>query len=186
VKALEKTRHSEANRDPIIRYLEAGGEGNEEGLILTDKQRVLLDRWNFAAEKIREQKYRREQIANFIIGVYKISRDTAYRDIVNAEHVFACSYPINKKFLIQLRIEILQKRINDAYIDGDRFNAVKMEKELREYIKMYPETALAQSPKTIVFNLQQNVFQTKEDITHEEAFQEADAILKQLEDFDDF
>src|SRR3954454_2613376 len=120
---LIKTRYTDANREEILVYLQAGGTENEEGLLLTEKQQKLLIRWQFAAAKIREQKYRREQIARFIINEFKVGRDTAYRDIVNAEYIFSCSYPKNKNFLIQTRIEFIIQKINIAYQNNDFLSA---------------------------------------------------------------
>ena len=184
MKDLQKKRFNDDTREQIITWLQAGGDSNKEGLIITDKQLELLDRWRYADEKIRESKFRREQIAGFICSKYNVSRDTAYKDIVNAEYIFSSSYPLNKKYWIQLRIEYLQKKINDAYIDRDGFTASRLEKELREYIKMYPEQIERKSPKTIVFNIQNNLLQTNQ--TADTAFREADDIIKQLEQKDDY
>jgi hypothetical protein len=105
---------------------------------------------------------------------------------VNAEHVFSSSYPLNKQSIIGLRIEFLQRKINEAYLDKDGLVAAKLEKELREYVKMYNDYVAPRTPKKIYFNFQQNIFKTSDPITAEEAFIEADDILKELEDKDDF
>lgn len=181
---LPKKRYNEEGRDEIINFLAGGGEGS--GIELSEKQKELLDRWRYADEKIRENKYKREQISNFIIARYHVSRDTAFKDIVNAEYVFSSSYPLNKQYLIGLRIELLQKKINECYLNNDAFVASKLEKELREYIKMYNDYVAPKSPKKIIYNFQQNIFETKQPMTADEAFEEADVILKELEDKDDF
>lgn len=181
---LQKTRFNDANREDILNYLLQGGDSSE--IILSDKQNELLKRWRFADEKLSENKYRREQVAQFIMATYKVSRDTAYKDIVNAQYVFSSSYPLNKQHLIALRIEYLQKKITDAYLDKDGLVAAKLEKELREYIKMYNDYVAPRTPKKINYIFQQNILQTKEPLTAEEAFTEADEILKELEDKDDF
>lgn len=177
---LQKKRYNDFNRDDIVRYLEVGGDGNDEGIVLTEKQIELYNRWQFAAEKIRERKYKREQIALFIQGTFKVSRDTAMRDIVNAEYVFAASCPLNKQFLIQNRIEFLQTKINECYINKDYFNAAQLEKVLQKYIDSYPETKPVRAPKTINYIIQQNnmIVTAK---TAEEAFKEADDVLKLME-----
>jgi hypothetical protein len=187
VKDLTKKRFDDTNRDAIMYYYQAGGASNEEGIILTDKQKELSDRWLFAAAKIREMKYSSDQVAKFIMGAFDVGRDTAYRDIVNAQYVFAASYPINKNFLIQCRIEFLIKKINDAYVDNDlngSIKATKLEKELRGYIEMYKEVSPARSPKTINFIIQNNLLITTQ--TGEQAFQQADEVIKQLEENDDY
>jgi hypothetical protein len=183
VKDLQKTRYHDNNRDDILHYVQTGGASNEEGLIISEKQQKLLDRWQFAAAKLREQKYSREQIAKFIIGTFQVCRDTAYRDIVNAEYVFSASAPINKNFFIQQRIEFLTKKITDAYLDNDLKAAIivtKLEKELREWVKMYEEITPARTPRTTIYNIQNNLIITSQ--TPEQAFEDADEIIKQLED----
>src|SRR4051812_25635106 len=178
-----KKKSDDTNRDAIMYYYQAGGSSNEEGLILTEKQQQLSDRWLFAAAKIREMKYSQEQVAKFIMGSFDVGRDTAYRDIVNAQYVFAASYPINKNFLIQSRIEFLIKKINDAYVDNDlngSIKATKLEKELRGYIEMYKEVAPRRSPKIINFIIQNNLIATTQ--TAEQSFHQADDIIKHLEE----
>lgn len=181
---LQRTRYNDANRDVILLYIESGG--NDEEIILSDKQKELLDRWRFADEKINEQKYKRNQIADFIIGKYGGSRDTAFRDIVNAQYVFSSGYPLNKQHMIGARIEFLQKKINDCYLQKDAHAAAKLEKELRLYILHYPDTTPPHSPKNIILSFSKNVFVTKSDMTFEDAILQSDEIIKQLEDKDDF
>ncbi len=180
MKDLQKTRFSDNNRDEIIHWLEAGGESNEEGLILTEKQIQLLARWRFVDEKFRENKYKTEQIALFVMGKYEVSRDTAYRDIVNAQYVLSSTCPLSKRYLIQQRIEFLILKIKDAYVDQDRFNAANLEKQLREYIKMYPEVSPVRTPKTIIYNIQNNLLVTT--ITPEQALIDADEVIKKMEE----
>lgn len=180
---LQKKRYNDFNRDDILHYLEAGGDGNDEGIVLSEKQIDLYNRWQFAAEKIRERKYKREQIALFIQGAFKVSRDTAMRDIVNAEYVFAASAPLNKQFLIQNRIEFLQIKINECYISKDYFNAAQLEKVLQKYIDSYPETTPVRSPKIINYIFQQNNMNVTT-MTADEAFQQADQVLKDMDSND--
>ena len=184
VQALTK-RYSDDNRDAILAFVEAGGDGNDEGISLSPKQEELYKRWNTAAEKIRERKYKREQVANFLIAAYGISRDTAYKDIVNAEFIFAASAPLNKKFLTQQRIELLQIKIYECYVNNDYFNAALLEKILQKYIEMYPEQQPLRSPKNITFNIQQNIFNNVT-MTVDEAMKDSEDIIKLLEQKDDY
>lgn len=184
---IQKKRFNEDNRDAILQFMEAGGDGNDEGIVLTEKQLDLYKRWNLAAEKIRERKYKREQVANFIIAAFNVSRDTAYKDIVNAEYVFAASCPLNKKFLIQQRIELLQIKINECYINNDAFNAGQLEKILQKYIDNYPETIQSRplaNLNFIVNNTTNNLIVT--DMTAAKAFDAADKIINEMEDKDDY
>ncbi len=187
MKDLQKKRFNDDNRDAVLRFVQAGGDGNDEGIILSEKQNELYKRWDFAAQKIRERKYKREQIANFISGTFKVSRDTAYKDIVNAEYVFAASCPLNKQFLIQQRIEFLESQIRDAYLDKDRLAAAMLEKVLQKYVELYPETKAVRPPQTINFifgNVTNNLLITN--LKAEEAFINADKIIKEMEDKDDY
>lgn len=182
-----KKRYDDVNRDAIVFYYQAGGASNEEGIILTEKQQELADRWLFAAAKIREMKYSREQIAKFIIGTFEVSRDTAFRDMVNAEYVFSCSYPINKQFFIQCRIEYLVKRINEVRIDNDLKGSIlegKLERELRGWLEMYKEVKPQKSPKTINYIVQNNLITTTQ--TADQVLQDADELIKKLEESDDY
>ena len=116
----------------------------------------LLERWRHADERIRENKYSREQIAKFIMSIFKVCRDTAYRDIVNAERVFVSSYPLNKQYETGLRIEFLKRKINEMFLLGDNMTAANLEKVLQKYIDAYPDAIVPHSPKTIIYKLIQN------------------------------
>src|SRR5438067_10830564 len=82
----KKQRFSDTNREDLLTYLEQGGP--ESGIELTPKQVELMDRHKHADQLIRSGKYKRETVANMIIAKYAVSRDTAYNDIINADHVF--------------------------------------------------------------------------------------------------
>ena len=182
--ALPAKRFNDDTIDALTRYLQAGGE--DSGIELTDKQLEILDRARYADEKQRENKYKREEIANFLKSKYGICRDTAFKSIVIAENIFSSSYPLNKKNFIGLRIEFLQKRINDCYIDKDIFNAVGLEKQLREYIKMYPDYSPPRSPKNIHYHINGDLHQTQNNLTIQQAADAADALIRHLEENDDY
>ena len=181
---LPAKRFNDETIDTLTRYLQAGGE--DSGILLSEKQLVILDRARYADEKIRENKYKREDIANFLKSKYGICRDTAFKDIVIAENIFSSSYPLNKKNFIGIRIEFLMKKINDAYIDKDVFNAVGLEKQLREWVKMYPDYTPPRSPKNITYVINGDIHQTQNNLTIEKAAADADVLLKHLEENDDY
>ncbi len=179
---LQKKRFNEETRDAIESYIAAGGENNEEGIVLTKKQEDYLIRWRFADERFRQNKYKTDRIANFLMDQFKISRDTAYKDIVNAQRVFRSTCPLNKQYEIQGRIEDLKVRIYDAYIDNDRIGAAMLDKVLQKYLEMYSDVVPVRSPKNIVFNIQNNLFVT--DKTPRQSYADADEIIKALENDD--
>lgn len=191
---MSNQRFLDGNREVIQRYIDAGGEGVE----LNEIQQRLLDRWRFADELIRQSffgKYQlREDIVNAIKAKFDVSRDTAYKDIVNAEHVFSSSAPLNKKYFIQRRIEwiasIIAKLAGPVYdlkddtkiiceIDTENAEiAAKWEAILQKYVACYPDYVPMRSPKTINYIIQQNLLSTN--ITVEEAFTDAEEIINQL------
>lgn len=181
---VTKKRYNDMHRDNIIRYIEAGGDGNTEGVAITEYENKLLQRWIFADEKLRENKYKRQVVVNLICSLFKVGNDTAWRDVVNAEVVFCSTRPLNKKSINGRRIEYIESLIYKLVTDRDFETAVKWEKELREYLRMYPETERKQSPKNIILLFQQNIFETK--LSAEEALSYADELAQQLEKQDDY
>lgn len=108
-KFLESKVRDYSNRELIEMHLVG------ESLQLNDQQKELLRRWEFADEQIRKHEMKRDTIARLIMFKFKVSRTTAYQDIVSAEAVFASSTPINKKYRIGLRIEFLEMKISELY-----------------------------------------------------------------------
>ncbi len=140
----------DTNRDIIISHLESGGE-----VPLTPFQQELLERWERADELIKRNigKKNREEIANMLRSIYKYHRATAYRDIMDAEFVFASSKPFNKKYLFGIRIEYCMKRIREAQEIGDAKTEVSFEQLLQKYIEMYPDDIVDPGSQTLIFNI---------------------------------
>lgn len=180
---------SRTNIEAIQRYIEAGGEGVE----LTDKQQQKFDRLRHMDELIRQAyfgKYqRREDLVKIQMEKFSISRDTAFKDVVDAELVFSSSAPLNKKYFIQRRIEMIcdiiarltkRSETDDDYIDADNSEiAARWEAVLQKYVSAYPDYIPTRSPKNIVYVIQNNLIVTN--LTPEQAIQEADIIIRELE-----
>lgn len=145
-----RTDTSLSHRETIKEHLMAGGEGEE----LTDFQKELLKRWEFADEKIRENmgKLNRAGIAQLLVNKFGISLSTAKSDLVNAEYVCSSSNPLNKAYKIQLRIELLEREIRMASARNDGSTVAKLEKVLAYYISISPETIPVEVPKTLIFS----------------------------------
>jgi hypothetical protein len=107
---LDLRGKGDSHRETIELYLIS-----ETGAVeLNEKQKLLLQRWEYADELIRLKEIRdRETQAKMIMRKFDVSRTTAYQDIVNAENVFSSSTPLNKKYRIGLRIEFLEKKIDE-------------------------------------------------------------------------
>lgn len=166
----------DSNRETILSYLESGGEGIE----LTDLQQSLLERWERADELIKRNigKKNREEVANMLRSIYKYHRATAYKDMMDAEYVFASSKPWNKKYLIGIRIEYCMKRINEAREMGDAKLEATMEQTLQKYIEMYPDDLVEPGTQHIVFNIDNRTIQGQTLPTEEADFILEQALLK--------
>ena len=81
-------------------------------------------------------------------------------------------------------MEFLAKAINKAYTDDDYESVARLEKEYREYLKMYPDTKQKRSPKTINFIMQNNLMQSVLD--PRQALITADEIIKRIEENEDY
>lgn len=178
---LPAKRFNEETIDALTLFLELGGEAE-----LSDKHKEILERIRYADEILRQQRHKREEVATFIKNKFGISRDTAYRDIVIAEKVFSSSTPLNKKYEVQLRIELLKKQINNCYTDKDVFNAAQLEKVLQKYYDMYPDYKEPRSPKNITFVINGGIHQTNNNLTLAQAEAKTDDLIKLLEEKDDY
>jgi hypothetical protein len=189
---------NEENRDAILKYLETGGEG----ALLTSKQEELLERYVYTDELIRRNvgKKKREEIANMITTRWNVSRTTAYTYMVATEHVFSSSTPLNKAYFIQNRMEFLERVIRECAAMGDHKAAAMYEKSLVKYVEIFPEYKAARSPKNIIYNMVQN--NVTNNVTNnnqlnvgapqdgelllDDALRQADDIIKQIEENDDY
>lgn len=165
----------DTNRDIILSYLESGGE-----VPLTEFQRELLERWERADELIKRNigKKNREEIANMLRSIYKYHRATAYRDMMDAEFVFASSKPWNKKYLIGIRMEYCMKRIKDAQDIGDAKSEAAFEQLLQKYIEMYPDDIVDPGSQTVIFNIDNRTIQGQALQTEEATAIIEEALLK--------
>jgi Tfp pilus assembly protein PilN len=91
---------------------------------------------------------------------------------------------LNKQSIIALRIEFLQKKIDECFIDKEFVAASLLEKNLQKYIEMYKDYQAPRSPKTIVYNIQNNIHQTN--VTVEQAIEEVDALVLELDKKEDY
>jgi ABC-type uncharacterized transport system fused permease/ATPase subunit len=155
LRQLAKTDKLETHKEKIIQYLVNAGEGTD----LSDKQKELLARWEFADETLRREmgKSNRSSIAQLIVSKFKVSLATAKSDIVCAEEVFSSSNPLNKKHRILLRIEFLEEQSEYAALAGDYKAVAMIEKSLSFYLDKYPDVKLAKPRRQVVYNIQNNI-----------------------------
>lgn len=151
--ALLKKNKADENWEVIEQYLIAGGVGIE----LTELQQRMLERWQFIDEKLRQSKYRRYEIWSMVSVRFGVSVDTARRDMVGAEYVFASTSPLNKKYKIAVRIEFLERQINLAAASNDYKAVAMLESTLQKYYDIYPDAPPPRAPKNIILNFSRTV-----------------------------
>lgn len=176
IQALLRTNKADENWEVIEQYLIAGGEGVE----LTDLQQRMYDRFEFIDEMLKKAKFRRYEIVNMVSVKFGVSKDTARRDIVGAEMVYSSTFPLNKKYMIGIRINFLERQINLAAAANDFKSVEGLEKTLAKYLEMYPDSTTPRSPKKIIMNFNQTVFNEQVLENTEEAMVIVDDELKKL------
>lgn len=194
----KRLRFDTEDRDRILLFVE--NDADELLVPLNDNQKRRLERWRFADELLRQngEYVLRENVVLRIMDKFSVSRDTAYKDVVNAEYVFYSSSPMNKLFFIQRKIDALNKRIYDIEksmydengiycFDQDKHDVInKIEATIQKYIKDLPELIEQRSPKNIVYKIVQNNLTVNNVITPQEADDKYQAVLKRLQDNEDY
>lgn len=156
----DSDRFKSSHIDIIEAYLQCGGDG----IVLTGHQEGILDRLRFADEKIRQGhgRFKREEVVGFIKARFGVSRDTAMKDIINAERVFSSSYPLNKSYEIGIQIESVKESIRLAKGENDWKAVAMLHRDLAKYLEMYPDIIQADTKKNIILNVLQQFFDTPE------------------------
>lgn len=180
IQPLMKAEKLDSNREAIQAYLIAGGEGYD----LTDKQKDLLSRWEFADEMIRSNMGRlsRSEIANLVVSRFKVSLCTAKSDLVSAEEVFSSSSPLNKKHRMQLRVEYLEKQSRLAAAANDHKAVAMIEKSIAFYLDKYPDLTVPQVAQPTSFILMNGKDIVDDIISYEDAEVIIDEAIKELPD----
>jgi hypothetical protein len=155
------TRYDANYVEAIEQYLINGGEGVE----LTIAQQKILERYRFADEKIRQNngRFKRSEIVQQIMAKFGVSRETAFKDIVNTEHIFCSSYPLNKRYEIGVQIEFFKDELRKAAEDKDRDAVAKIGKVLVSLYEIYPDVTPSRAKKNIVMQIVNNFFSTADD-----------------------
>lgn len=151
--ALEGT--SVRNLEAIEAFLCADEEERLQ-LELTPKQQQFMDRWNFADDLLRTGRYDYLEITKQLSNKFGISVQAANDDLRNAQIVFGSSNALNKRYTAYAQIRRLEKSIR-LCVQGQKWReAGDFEKTLQRAIANLPEMQAPKSPRTIVFNIQNN------------------------------
>lgn len=165
---LAAQRASWSHVDAIIAHLTSDGS-----VTLQPVEQEILTRVTFADELIRECKWSTPHIRRLLMQRFNISRETAARDIADAENIFSSSTPLNKQYRIAIRIERVEHNIRLAEEADDLGTVAKLEAVLAKYLEMYPETKPSKRPQVILFDVPASVTEEVMDLG------EAELVAKQ-------
>jgi hypothetical protein len=192
----KRLRFKSENRDAILDFVECA----DGSVVLNDIQQTMLMRARFADELMRQEGEFciRENVLKRVMEHFDVSRDTANKDIVFAQDIFYTLSPLNKKFEIQRKIELLNRTnyeikksmYDDKGVycfDNDKHNIIaRNEGIIQKYLSEFPEFIEARSPKNINYIIVQNNLTINNTVTVEKANQNYDDVLKRLKDREDY
>lgn len=101
-----------------------------EKILLNSEEEKILARWETANELLIAKEKTWLQIRNHIVNIFGVSKFTAENDICNAQEVFGSNRKVNKRFLLHLHLDRMDKdieRIREGlfYIEDDELNVKK-------------------------------------------------------------
>lgn len=82
-----------------------------EPLLLNSEEEKILARWESANELLIAKEMTWVQIRDHIAATFKVSRFTAENDISNAQEVYGANRKINKRFLLHLHLDRMDRDI---------------------------------------------------------------------------
>lgn len=82
-----------------------------QAIELTSEEEKILSRWQFANDLLEKKQHEWSDIRDKIVDQFKVSRFTAENDIVNTQDVFGTNRKINKRFLIHLHLDRIDRDI---------------------------------------------------------------------------
>lgn len=93
------------NIEAVERYI------MNQDIPLTDDQRELMSRIQYADELKRKRTFDREAIINSIVSRFGISTWRAEQDITDAHRLFGASRKLNKNYLLSQHLDNMEKQI---------------------------------------------------------------------------
>jgi len=138
------------NREVIINYLTEP----EGSVVLSEFQRELLKRWNYADDLMRSNVYSIREVEEMLVKKFEYSINTARNDVYDARTIFGTTRPVNKKYLLLIHAGRIEEMMIMAGQDGDFKNYAALAKEYTNAIKELPDDSKKKpAPTAIIFNL---------------------------------
>jgi len=141
------------NREMIISYLVS-----EEGsVVLTDKQKELMHRWDVADDLMRSRRYTGNEVAKVLSKKFEYSVSVAFRDMEDARFVYGSTRKSNKQYLLALHVDRIEAAIVLAEQQGRKEILPKLYEVYTKALDKLPEDSKENNaPAAIIFNISTN------------------------------
>lgn len=142
------------NLEVIIQYL-----SSEEGaVILSDKQKELLNRLSMADDLMRKGQNTME-IANMLMQKFSYGIATARRDISDAQYVWGTQVTRSKNYLVTLHIDRIRDIMQKLIAKEAWGLLIKLMDVYTNALKLLPEDRQADTtPAAVILNFGLNVY----------------------------
>lgn len=108
-------------------------------MVLNENQLLKLKRWQYIYDQMSTGKYTDADIRFQVIKVFGLSDSAARADMRQAQDVFATTLSINKKFKIQLDIQLLDIQQQKCRDTNNMEAYSKLQRVKNELYKMLPD-----------------------------------------------
>lgn len=167
-----------------------------EKILLSSEEEKILARWEFANEQLIKKDKSWADIRELIVLRFIVSKFTAENDIVNSQEVFGSTRKINKRYLLHLHLDRMDRDIERVRAglffgkdeDGKVYNLTPDAKEIAALAKLHESYTYALNsipedidrsklpPPIFVFKLPEGVTITRP-MSIEDALKAADEFL---------
>lgn len=106
---------------------------------LTDEQQKKLDRYQYSYNQLVTGKYTDSEVVSQLTRIYQIKQSQAYEDLSCTRELFNTVCNINKRFEINLQLQINRKLLRKAEELNDLKAYAQLEKNRALLLKLLPE-----------------------------------------------
>lgn len=154
-KALTQENNARKNLEVIENYLCADEEDRLQ-MPLSKKQSELMERWSFADELLRKDRWKHTEILNMLMKRFGLSENSARDDLRSAQLVFGSANALNKLYTSYAQVRRLENNIRVCVAAQNWKAASDFEKVLQKALQALPDNQAPKSARQIIFNIQNN------------------------------
>ena len=177
-KALTAENNSRRNLEAIESHL-CCDDDDRASQPLTEKQQQLLERWSYADDLLRKDRFKHTEIVDQLMIKFGIGESSSWDDIRHAQIVFASAKPLHKRSTSYAQIRRIESNIRVCVAAGNWKAVTEFEKVLQKAIQALPDMIAPKSARTIIYNIQNNNnILTATDIEVQQAIADAESYLE--------